>query len=214
MAAPLTIRGVSAARYAGQVPERQLAYLERIVEGCTKCESICKERTRTVFGEGCVEQGGIFIVGEAPGVDEDALGRPFIGRAGQLLVKVLRRFGLLRNDVYLANCLKCRPNPPLGMSNRPPTRPELVDCLPYLYAQIEILKPCIVVALGNTALEGLGVDKPISKIRGTVLHLSFGPVVPTWHPAYVLRNPTEEAYTQLCHDFQVAVDLVTGHSAA
>lgn len=170
----------------GRTPDEKLQWLERVVRGCTRCPRLAGTRTNTVFGEGSTEPGGFVLVGEAPGLDEDVNGRPFVGRAGQLLENALRTCGLLRTDVYLVNCLKCRPDALTG--NRQPTHLELATCLPYLYAQLEILEPAVVVALGSTALEGLGVDAKISAVRGKVLRTRPWVIVPTWHPAYVLRN--------------------------
>jgi DNA polymerase len=150
------------------------------------------------------------IVGEAPGEDEDLTGLPFVGRAGKLLETTLAGLGLLRRDVYIANCLKCRPDPPYGSTNRPPSKVELEDCLPFLYAQVEILDPAVILALGNTAASGLGFDEPISLIRGQVLWYRQWPVVPTWHPAYLLRSPSKDAQQQFEADIQTALKVISG----
>ena len=199
------------ARYEGSTARERLAYLERCVANCRKCPRLAETRTHTVFGEGSFEIGGIFIVGEAPGSDEDACGKPFVGRAGQILEKGLDRLCLQRKDVYIANCLKCRPDPPLGRGNRPPTRGEMQDCVPFLLAQIEIVDPFVILALGNSALEALGIDAQISKVRGTVIRSEHQhcAVVPTWHPAYVLRNPNAETYEQFYGDLEMACELLT-----
>jgi DNA polymerase len=201
---------LNAAHYAGRDQIERLAYLERQVAKCRKCPNLAATRQNTVFGEGNPESGGIVIVGEAPGADEDGSGRPFVGRAGQLLDRGLRQYGLLRQDVYICNCVKCRPDPPLGQSNRPPTRAELQDCLPYLLAQLQILEPSVIVALGNAALDGLGLDAKISDVRGKVIRTLSWPMVPTWHPACVLRNPTPDVYAQFYSDLGVAFQVITG----
>jgi len=130
------------------------------------------------------------FVGEAPGADEDAQGEPFVGRAGQLLTKIIEAMGFRREDVYIANVLKCRPDMPPGVSgNRKPTPDEMKTCLPWLEKQIELIKPRVMVALGATALEGLlGATTAVSKVRGRWLDFHGIPIMATYHPAYLLRN--------------------------
>jgi len=134
------------------------------------------------------------FVGEAPGADEDRLGEPFVGKAGQLLTKIIETMGLSRESVYIANILKCRPDTP-GQSygNRPPTPEEMERCLPYLHAQIDLIKPKAIVALGATAVDGLFGKVPgigITKLRGRWREYRGIPVMPTYHPSYLLRpNP-------------------------
>ena len=130
------------------------------------------------------------FVGEAPGFDEDAQGEPFVGRAGQLLTKIIQAMGFQREDVYIANVLKCRPDMPSGASgNRKPTPEEMRTCLPWLEKQIDLIKPRVMVALGATAVEGLlGATTPVSKVRGRWLDFHGIPVMATYHPAYLLRN--------------------------
>ena len=130
------------------------------------------------------------FVGEAPGADEDARGEPFVGRAGQLLTKIIEAMGFRREDVYIANVLKCRPDMPPGVSgNRKPTPDEMKTCLPWLEKQIEFIKPRVMVALGATALEGLlGATTAVSKVRGRWLDFHGIPIMDTYHPAYLLRN--------------------------
>jgi DNA polymerase len=173
----------------GQTEAEKLSYLERFVRSCAHCKSIAKARTGTVFGEGSLEPNLLFI-GEAPGSEEDASGRPFVGRAGQLLRSVIGELELGMDHVYIANVLKCRPDTPFGQGNRPPSKPEMDDCLPYLLAQIEILDPNVIVAMGNTAISALGSDETISQARGTnwVFRRRWD-VYATWHPSYVLQNP-------------------------
>jgi uracil-DNA glycosylase family 4 len=130
------------------------------------------------------------FVGEAPGADEDVQGEPFVGRAGQLLTKIIEAMGFRREDVYIANVLKCRPDMPGGASgNRKPTAEEMQTCLPWLEKQIDLIKPRVMVALGATALEGLlGATTAVSKVRGRWLDFRGIPVMATYHPAYLLRN--------------------------
>lgn len=194
---------IALARYSGATIAERLAYLERQIVTCQRCP-LSKVRTLAVPGEGSVRRDGVLFIGEAPGMDEDAIGLPFVGRAGQLLMEVLAEFEIERKDVFLANALKCRPNPPLGVSNRAPAKIELVECLSYLYAQIEILDPGIIITLGSTALESLGVNESISEVRGTYRTFKNWPVLPTWHPAYVLRSTTEKAREQFRADLAEA----------
>jgi DNA polymerase len=155
---------------------------------CTRCE-LHQCRTRTVFGVGDREASWL-VVGEAPGADEDRQGEPFVGRAGQLLNAMLLGIGLQREQVFIANVLKCRPP-----NNRDPLPDEVAHCLPYLERQIALLKPRIMLAVGRIAAQNLlATDTPIGKLRGRA-H-AFGtqriPLVVTYHPAYLLRSPTEK----------------------
>jgi len=156
---------------------------------CIKCPHLVKSRTQVVFGVGN-PKAELMFVGEAPGADEDAQGEPFVGRAGQLLTKIIEAMGFRREDVYIANVLKCRPDMPLGVSgNRKPTPEEMSTCLPWLERQIDFIKPRVMVALGATAVEGLlGATTPVSKVRGRWLDFRGIPVMATYHPAYLLRN--------------------------
>jgi DNA polymerase len=158
------------------------------VADCRKC-GLCETRTRTVFGVGD-RSARWLVVGEAPGADEDRQGEPFVGRAGGLLNSMLRGIGLAREQVFIANVLKCRPP-----NNREPAPVEVAQCLPYLERQIQLLRPGIMLAVGRIAAQNLlATDTPIGKLRGQ-LH-SFGaagiPLVVTYHPAYLLRSPTEK----------------------
>ena len=156
---------------------------------CVKCPHLVRSRTQVVFGVGN-PNAELLFVGEAPGADEDAQGEPFVGRAGQLLTKIIQAMGFQREDVYIANVLKCRPDMPLRASgNRKPTPAEMRTCLPWLEKQIDLIKPRVMVALGATALEGLlGATTPVSKVRGRWLDFHGIPVMATYHPAYLLRN--------------------------
>ncbi len=142
-----------------------------------------------VFGVGDIN-AALMFVGEAPGADEDAQGEPFVGKAGQLLTKILQTMGLSRESVYIANILKCRPDMPAqSAGNRKPTPEEMQTCLPYLQEQIDIIGPKVLVALGGTAVEGLlGKTAGITRLRGQWQTYRGIPLMPTYHPAYLLRN--------------------------
>jgi uracil-DNA glycosylase len=164
------------------------AELRARVAACTRC-SLSATRTQTVFGVGNLEADWL-IVGEAPGAEEDRRGEPFVGRAGQLLNSMLRAIGLAREQVYIANVLKCRPP-----GNRDPSLAESAECLPYLERQIALLKPKIMLAVGRISAQNLlKTDTPLGKMRLKV-H-SFGlaqvPLVVTYHPAYLLRTPADK----------------------
>lgn len=130
------------------------------------------------------------FVGEAPGADEDQQGEPFVGKAGQLLTKMIQAMGLSRETVYIANILKCRPDTPGQASgNRKPTLEEMQTCIPYLHEQIDLIQPQVLVALGATAVEGLlGKTLGITRLRGNWRSYRGIPLMPTYHPAYLLRN--------------------------
>ncbi len=156
---------------------------------CTKCPHLVQSRSQVVFGTGN-PRAELFFVGEAPGAEEDQQGEPFVGRAGQLLTKIIAAMGFSRDDVYIGNVLKCRPDMPAGSTgNRKPRPEEMSTCLPWLEKQIELIQPRAMVALGATALEGLlGSTTPVSKMRGKWLDFRGIPVMATYHPAYLLRN--------------------------
>src|SRR6187551_1241548 len=165
------------------------------VSACTKCAHLACSRTQTVFGVGNPNADLMFI-GEAPGADEDQQGEPFVGRAGQLLTKILKAMNFAREDVYIANILKCRPDMPAGsFGNRPPTPAEMQTCRPYLMEQIEIIQPSVLVALGAVAVEGLlGTRGTMRELRGRWHTYNSIPLMITYHPAYLLRNqaPSEK----------------------
>ena len=166
-----------------------LAPIQARVAVCVKCPHLARSRTQTVFGVGNPDAELMFI-GEAPGADEDAQGEPFVGRAGQLLTRIIETMGFSRGDVYIANVLKCRPDMPAGApGNRPPTPAEMQTCLPYLAEQIEIIKPRVLVALGATAVEGLlGSRGVMREMRGRWHTHQETPLMITYHPSYLLRN--------------------------
>ncbi len=187
-AAP-ALKATSLAPATGTKTER-LAAMRAQVLPCTLCPNLASSRAQVVFGVGNPE-AELMFVGEAPGADEDAAGEPFVGKAGQLLTKIIETMGLSRSEVYIANVLKCRPDMPPGESgNRKPTLKEMNTCKPYLLEQISIIQPKVLVALGATAMEGLlGLEKcPITKNRGVWQEFAGTPLMPTFHPAYLLRN--------------------------
>jgi uracil-DNA glycosylase len=165
------------------------------VRVCTKCPHLASSRTQTVFGVGNPDAELMFI-GEAPGVDEDKQGEPFVGRAGQLLTRIIETMGLARKEVYIANILKCRPDTsPGSFGNRPPTPREMQTCRPYLVEQIDIIRPKVLVALGAVAVEGLlGTRGTMRELRGRWHSYNGTPLMITYHPAYLLRNqaPSEK----------------------
>lgn len=180
-------------------PAGEWETLQKTVSGCTRC-SLCESRTQTVFGTGNKQAGWMFI-GEAPGQSEDREGKPFVGRAGQLLTEMIRAMGMSREKVFIANILKCRPP-----NNRDP-KPEEVDaCSGYLQRQIELVKPKMILAVGRIAAQSLlKTDAPLGKLRGRVHYLDEIPVVVIYHPAYLLRSLLEKR--KAWGDLQFAMNL-------
>ena len=173
---PITIR-------AQQTPAETLDSLKKETLTCTKC-GLSETRTHVVFGSGN-PKAELMFVGEAPGMQEDLQGLPFVGRAGALLTKIIESIGLKRKDVYIANILKCRPP-----NNRNPLPTEILTCEEYLIRQIEFIKPKVICALGKFAAQTLlRSTEPITRIRGTFYDYHHAKLMPTFHPAYLLRNP-------------------------
>lgn len=167
---------------------------------CQKCR-LAKTRKSVVFGEGSLEAPVVFV-GEGPGQEEDLQGRPFVGMAGNLLTKIIQAMGFQREQVYIANVVKCRP--PM---NRVPELDEVESCHPYLAKQLEIIQPKVICTLGKTAAQALlGMEVPISRVRGQVFHWKNIPVVVTYHPAYLLRNPS--AKTLVWQDMKKALEIL------
>jgi len=161
---------------------KNLEDISKIIGDCKRCK-LCKERKNIVFGVGNPDADLMFI-GEGPGRDEDIQGIPFVGRAGQLLTKIIGAMGCKREDVYIANIVKCRPP-----NNRNPEPDEVGTCIPFLIRQAEIIKPKVIVCLGSVAMQNLlGTEAKISKIRGKFQEWQGIPVMPTYHPAFLLRN--------------------------
>jgi uracil-DNA glycosylase len=169
---------------------------------CTRCKLHTLGRTQIVFGVGN-PNADLMFVGEAPGGDEDIQGIPFVGRAGQLLTKIIEAIGLSRDDVYIANVIKCRPP-----QNRNPEPDEVETCEPFLFRQIDIIQPKVIVALGKFAAQALlRTDAPISRLRGRVFEYRGGAkLIPTFHPAYLLRNPASKR--EVWEDMKAVRDLL------
>jgi uracil-DNA glycosylase family 4 len=178
-----------------------LAPTRERVRSCTKCPHLACSRTQTVFGVGNPD-AEIMFIGEAPGADEDRQGEPFVGRAGQLLTKIIRAMGFEREEVYIANVLKCRPDMPKGsFGNRPPTPEEMQTCLPYLTEQIDLIQPKVLVALGAVAAEGLlGARGTMRELRGRWHSYNGMPLMITYHPAYLLRNQSNTEKRKVWED--------------
>jgi uracil-DNA glycosylase family 4 len=161
--------------------------IEQCVKECVSC-GLHKTRTQTVFGTGN-RNARVMFIGEAPGAEEDKQGKPFVGRAGQLLTQMLRAVGFARDDVFIANILKCRPP-----NNRDPQAEEVEKCTPFLREQIELIKPDVLVALGRIASHFLlDTTTSLSKLRGQVFKFNNTPLLVTYHPAYLLRTPADKS---------------------
>lgn len=197
---------------ASSVPaDQKAAALARIdadeVKPCQKCE-LCRLRTNTVFGEGSADSDLVFV-GEGPGQEEDRTGRPFVGRAGELLTKMIAAMGLARGDVFICNVIKCR-----APGNRSPAPQEVHACWDYLVRQLQIIEPKVIVTLGNPATQSLlDTRMGITKMRGQWQQLPLIgeglagiPVMPTFHPAYLLRNYSVEARGKVWSDLQQVME--------
>ncbi|OFW14056.1 MAG: DNA polymerase [Acidobacteria bacterium RIFCSPLOWO2_12_FULL_66_10] len=182
-------------------PAEALAALRAHIGDCARCKLHALGRTQVVFGVGNPE-ADLMFVGEAPGADEDAQGVPFIGRAGQLLTRIIEAIDLKREDVYIANVIKCRPP-----QNRNPDPDEVETCEPFLFQQIDLIKPKVIVALGTFAARALLRSiEPISRLRGRVHEYRGAKLIPTFHPAYLLRNPS--AKREVWEDMKLARKLL------
>jgi uracil-DNA glycosylase len=169
---------------------------------CSRCKLHTLGRQQIVFGVGN-PNADLMFVGEAPGADEDEQGIPFVGRAGQLLTKIIEAIDLKRDDVYIANIIKCRPP-----QNRNPESDEVESCEPFLFRQIEAIKPKVIVALGKYAAQTLlRSDAPISRIRGQQFDYRGATLIPTFHPAYLLRNPSSKR--EVWEDMKLVKRLLT-----
>ena len=186
------VRPIPAASQAAatELPDDPLLRLRTEALSCRKC-GLCESRKSVVFGEGN-RNPDVLFVGEAPGAVEDQTGRPFVGPAGQLLDKILDgAMGMKRSDVYIANINKCRPP-----GNRDPQPEEVAACLPFLKLQVALLRPKVIVALGRIAAHNLlGTEEPMRELRGRNLNYEGIPVVVTWHPAFLLRDPSRKPET-------------------
>lgn len=170
--------------------QQELAALRADAEQCTKCR-LCEGRNRVVFGVGNTTRPLIAFIGEGPGAEEDRTGEPFVGRAGQLLTGAITKgMGLRREDIYICNVVKCRPP-----ENRAPLPDEVAACTPYLYRQLELIQPKVIITLGQPAqLATSGVDMGITKLRGQWQSWRGFKLMPTFHPAYILRNPPAKRF--------------------
>ncbi|PYK75276.1 MAG: uracil-DNA glycosylase [Verrucomicrobia bacterium] len=209
-AAPKPAEGGSSARKTDIAAKAAaLAQVRERVCVCMKCPHLANTRTQTVFGVGNPD-AELMFVGEAPGADEDARGEPFVGRAGQLLTRIIETMGLSRDEVYIANILKCRPDMPKSASgNRPPTPEEMSTCIGYLIEQIEIIQPRVVVALGATAVEGLlGARGVMRELRGKWHSYHDTPLMITYHPSYLLRNQSPGEKRKVWEDMMAVLEKI------
>jgi uracil-DNA glycosylase len=166
------------------------------IRECRRCTNICDRRNQTVFGVGPIRPTVCFM-GEAPGADEDSQGEPFVGRAGQLLTKIISAMQLKREEVFILNALKCRPP-----GNRTPSDEEILNCQPYLEAQLEVLQPGFIVCLGSVAARSLlKINTPVGQLRGRFYQYRQARVLVTYHPSYLLRN--EAAKKLVWQDMQL-----------
>jgi uracil-DNA glycosylase family 4 len=194
---------------SGSTKVEQLRHLAERASVCVKCPHLVARRHTVVFGVGNPD-AKLMFVGEAPGEEEDLQGEPFVGRAGQLLTKMILAMGLTREQIYIANIVKCRPDMPPGASgNRKPTKQEMDTCVPYLRAQIDVIKPSAMVALGATAVEGLlGPLGTIGSLRGKFLEYRGTPLMPTYHPSYLLRNQSNTEKRKVWEDLLKVMERV------
>jgi DNA polymerase len=185
---------------AGSMPD--LASLERFLDGCARCK-LAGSRQRIVFGSGN-PNADLMFVGEAPGREEDAQGVPFVGAAGQLLSKIIEAMGMNREDVFIVNTVLCRPP-----DNRNPEADEVASCRPFLREQIRLVAPRVIVTLGTFAAQAvLETDEPISRLRGRWQAAHGARVMPTFHPAYLLRSPQHKK--EVWADMQSVRDYLAG----
>ncbi|MDR1255351.1 MAG: uracil-DNA glycosylase [Puniceicoccales bacterium] len=186
-------------------------WLREKILNCPICRQHVRLGKKIVVGVGNLD-AEIFFCGEAPGADEEIAGEPFVGRAGQLLTKIIAAMGLSRSDVYIGNIMNWRPEMESAVGNRPPTREEMHFCLPYLEAQIEVVQPKVIVALGATAVNGLlGYDSSrlMKNIRGKWFQFHGLPLMVTFHPSYLLRNSTIAAKRTVWEDMLAVMEKVS-----
>ncbi len=176
--------------------KRILSKMKDEVANCYKCSQLCETRYQTVFADGN-PMSRVMLVGEAPGEEENKLGKPFVGRAGKLLDNILKALSWDRNDVYIANIIKCRPS-----QNRVPKPEEISNCISFLERQIEVVNPDYIICLGSVASNTL-IGKPVSEARGQWFKYKNHKVICTWHPAYVLRN--QDAKKDVWEDLKLLV---------
>ena len=176
---------------------------------CSKCPNLVSSRTQVVFGVGN-PKADLMFVGEAPGQDEDQQGEPFVGAAGKLLTKIIETMGLSRDDVYIANILKCRPDTPgRSTGNRAPTTDEMATCVPWLHEQIDLVQPKVLVALGKTAVGGLlEKEVAITRFRGQWQTYRSIPLMPTFHPAYLLHKQSLAEKRKVWEDMLTVMEKI------
>jgi uracil-DNA glycosylase family 4 len=204
----LGLREITLSRTPLPDPDDALREQERALGGCTRCK-LSRSRSTIVFGSGSA-RARLMVIGEGPGEEEDRQGKPFVGRAGQLLTRMLASVGFDRDrDCYIANVVKCRPE-----RNRNPEPDEVAACNPFLMAQIDAIQPMVILALGNFAAQTLlGIKEGISKLRGKAYEYRSSTLVPTFHPAFLLRNPGQEFKRMAWDDLKLArreYDRLTG----
>lgn len=185
-------------------PQAQtLPELEQEIRECDRCLQLYSGWTQLVFGKGNTK-ADLVLVGEAPGAEEDKRGEPFVGRSGKLLTQLLQEAGLSRDDIYITNVVKIRPP-----NNKTPTPAEMAVYRPFLLRQLEIIHPKVILCLGKTATQGvLATEVPITKLRGQLLDFGKMKVMPTFHPAFLLRNPPMRRYVE--EDIQTALTYLRG----
>ena len=195
----------------GDAAVAKLALLDAIraeIGDCRRC-TLCEQRRSVVFGEGSPDARVVFV-GEGPGEEEDKSGRPFVGRAGELLTKMIEAVGWRREDVYICNIVKCRPP-----GNRDPQPLEVATCEPFLHQQLHAIAPAAIVTLGKPAISALiGRPVAITKLRGRWLEWQGTPVMPTYHPAYLLRNYTRETRQAVWDDLRAVRERVEGSGSS
>ena len=198
---PTVVARIDAPTSVDNDPAKTLIAIREDIGDCTRCKLHKQGRTQVVFGVGN-PNADLMFVGEAPGGDEDIQGIPFVGRAGQLLTKIIEAIGLRRDEVYIANVIKCRPP-----GNRNPEQDEVETCEPFLFQQVDVIKPKVIVALGTFAARALlRTLDPISRLRGRVFEYRGAKLIPTFHPAYLLRNPSSKR--EVWEDMKVVRSLL------
>jgi len=188
--------------------QEQWGWLKERVLGCETCKSELNPNGKIVFGVGNFD-ADLFLCGEAPGAEEETAGEPFVGPAGELLDRIISAMGLSRESVYIGNVVNFRPRHERAYGNRPPTADEMNFCLPYLRAQLEIVKPKVIVALGKTATDGLlGADpqRRLGQMRGNWHQYEGTPLMVTYHPSYLLHNPSKSSKRKVWEDMLLVMD--------
>ena len=181
-----------------KTPAEALRAQEQALQGCRRCK-LCEGRHSVVFGSGNPE-AGLVVIGEGPGADEDAQGLPFVGRAGQLLTKMLAAVHLSRDEVFITNAVLCRPP-----GNRNPESDELAACAPFLADKLGVIQPTVILSLGSVATQALlRTKEPIGKMRGRIHPYGHAILIPTFHPAFLLRNPGQDYKRMAWEDLKLA----------